>query len=180
MSEGRLKYLEYWVERLKARSQRELAPVNLPVDASQLSGATRVFVQTHHTAISYADGSTQSAYWSFKLPPGWAGRTVAVKILWAPSSTASGNVLWSTDYFLQHAGTPASSTATETDNVASAAPGVADQPVAATVASFTLSGAVDGDAIVLRISRAGANALDTFNTGSPAARLLAVELSVTG
>jgi hypothetical protein len=141
-----------------------------------LSSATSVFVQTHHTAISFADAATQSAYWSVKLPPGWHNRTLVVKILWAPSTTNGGDCLWSTDYYKQVAGTTLSSTATETDNVASTANGTADRPQAATIASYNLSLAA-GDAIVLRISRAGANGLDTF-TG--AARLLAVELSVVG
>jgi hypothetical protein len=154
-----------------------VARVNLPVDAAQLSSATSVLVQTHHTAISYADAATQSAYWSFRLPPGWAGRTMVVKILWAPSTTNNGDCLWSTDYFKQVAGTTLSSTATETDNVVSTASGTADRPQAATIASYSLAALATGDAIVLRISRAGANGLDTF-TG--AARVLAVELSVVG
>lgn len=154
-----------------------LGVVNLPVDGSQLSGATRVFVQTHHTALSFADGSTQSAYWSLLLPPGWAGRTLLVRGLWAPSTTAAGSVLWSTEYYPQGAGVTLSATAAETDNVATAAGGVADRAQAVSLAAFVLSGLALGDGLVLRVSRAGANGLDTF-TG--AARLLALELSVVG
>lgn len=151
--------------------------INLPVDASQLITATRVFVQTHHTAISYADAATQAAYWSVKLPAGWPGRSMVVRLLWAPSSTNAGNCLWSVETYLQHAGTTLSSSAVETKNSAETANGTADRPQLATMAAHSLSNFAAGDGLLLRVARLGANGLDTF-TG--AAQLLAVELVITG
>jgi hypothetical protein len=147
------------------------------VDASQLSSATRVFVQTHHTAISYADAGTQAAYWSFKLPLGWPGRSMVVRLLWAPSSTNGGNCLWSVETYLQQAGTTLSSSPVETKNEPATANGTADRPQLTTMAAHSLASFAAGDAALLRVARLGANGLDTF-TG--AARLLAVELSVVG
>lgn len=148
--------------------------VNLPIDASQLITATRVFVQTFHSAINLADAADNYAQWSFKLPVGWAGLTCTLRVRWAPSTTNTGDCLITTGFYRQADGVTLSSSATTASNAATAANGTADRPQLET-RTHSLSGYADGDSVVVQVGRAGANILDTF-TG--AARLLAVELSV--
>lgn len=156
-----------------------LATVSLPLGAAELSGATRVFVQTNHPSISFADAADQSAYWTFKLPPGWPGRIMSLRLLWAPSSTNTGNCLWQPLIYRQATGVTLLSTSTDFLTTLSAGNGVADraQLVTAWSGDLDLAGFADGECLSLRLLRPATNVLDTF-TG--AARLLALELSVVG
>ena len=152
--------------------------LNLPIGAATLASATQVFVQTHHDAISFADAATQSAYWSLKLPPGWAGRNLTARLVWAPSSTNTGDCRWVIALYLQKAGTTLSASAEDADTSVQAGNGTADRPqVHTNGGTLSLANFAEGDSLSFRVARTGADAGDTF-TGD--ARLLAVELVVTG
>ena len=156
-----------------------LSTINLAVGAAILSGATNVAVQTHHQAISFADAAVQSAYWSLWLPPGWAGRTLVVKMLWAPSTTNTGTVFWLANIYREAAGVTLTNVADDFLSAAPAGNGTADQPQAVTwTGALGLTAFAAGEALSLEIRRNGTDA--GFDTFTGAARLLALELSVTG
>ncbi len=166
----------YFINDAGAAVPAGLAALSLMPGAAVLDAATLVVVQTVHQAISYADAANQNAYWSFRLPAGWAGRTLAVRLFWAPSSTNGGDCRWACQAWVQQSGTTLSSVATVGDQSVSTANGTTDRAQVHT-ATFALAGFNEGDAMSFRVLRTGANAADTF-TG--AARLLSVELSVVG
>lgn len=153
-----------------------LAVLNLPIGAAELDTATRVVVASVHHTVSLADAAIQSANWSLVVPPGWPGRTLTSRCLWAPSSTNTGSARLFAQTYLQRAGTTLSASATTETVVTQAAAGTADRPQLVTL-SMSLSAYQAGDALTFRLGRTGAHADDTF-TG--AVRLVAVELSVVG
>lgn len=154
-----------------------LARFYLPMGAALLATPTVVAVQTNHLALSFPDAADHFAYWSIMLPPGWAGRNMLVRFLWAPSTTNTGACSWHVAYHLQKAGATLSATAVNTSQTDQAANGTADRPQSVATGSLSLSTFADGDGLSIRIGRLGTHVNDTF-TG--AARLLSAELSVVG
>lgn len=158
-----------------------VAAIQLPIlDAFALS-ATLVTVATHHRALNFADAADQNANWFIKLPAGWGGRTITMKILWSSSGASLGNVIWKV-YALKQITTTALSNAADVITAESPSAGinVTDRPVAHTLPPIALSGVTptDGQGLVLGIQRTGTSANDTHN--GLAARLLAAELSIVG
>lgn len=149
--------------------------VSLTIEAALLITATHVTVQTFHRAINFANAADSYAMWNLMLPRGWGGRPLVARLLWAPSSTNTGNCTLQVVYFRQVAGTTLTAVADGSTSVSSTANGTVDRPQAVTFAAMpTVSILADGDALTFGLIRPDAAAPDTF-TG--AARVLAVELS---
>lgn len=142
-----------------------------------LTVATTALVATNNRVIVFAvTGTANQAEQSFPLPPGWAGRTLTVKLWWSSSNTNTGNVEWIVALRLVQHGAALPVAATVVSTFVSAGPGVANQVVKVT-STLSLAGFSEGDAAGLRITRLDTAANDT-HTGS--AQLSAVEFSVVG
>jgi hypothetical protein len=167
----------YFINDAGAEVPAGLAVLNLPVITGHRPGtAVIATVATNTYALGLPNAATPTAVWSLKLPPGWAGRTLAVNFHWAPSTTNGGNcVFFAEAYLIQDAAT-VSAAATVSGTVVSAGTGTVDR---AAIAAITLSLAsfAEGDALSFRFGRLGNDAGDTF-TGQ--ANVLALELSVVG
>jgi hypothetical protein len=154
------------------------AVLHLGLGEAELVGApTRVAVVTNHRAISYADAADTYAAWTFILPRGWAGRNMVAKILWAPSTTNTGNCLWQFLGYRIATGITLLATTAVAVNEVQAGNSVADRAQLLTTGNMSLSAFAEGEGMTFQLQRGGTNGLDTF-TG--AARLLAIELSVVG
>lgn len=165
------------LERLRARPQGSfITGASLPIGGAVLLTATMVTVQTSHRAINLPDAAITAAFWSFVLPPGWAGKTLTVKALWAPSTTNTGNALLAASIFRQAVGVTLSSVATASSGGLQVPNGVADRPQLFTV-SVSLAAFSEGEALSLALVRLGTDGTDTF-TG--AAQILNVQLSIIG
>lgn len=171
------RYVLGQLERLRAREQQGfITGASLPIGGAILLTATIVTVQTNHRAINMPDAASTQAFWSFRLPPHWAGKTLTANVLWAPSSTNTGNALVSVAIYRQAVGVTLSSVAAGSGGGLQVPNGVADRPQLLT-ASISLSAFSEGEAVSFRIQRLGSDGTDTF-TG--AVQILAVQLSAIG
>jgi hypothetical protein len=162
------------------RRQTETFPAGgitqIPVSAvgQMHSAAVVTAFATNWQSLAFPDAASTFAYYTFFLPAGWGGRTLTIKALWAPTNTNTGNAAFNFVTKELISGTTTTSSPFSNVNVASAGTGTIDQPttVSTTVA---LTGLVSGDALQVRVGRAGADGGDTF-TGS--ALFIALLLSV--
>jgi hypothetical protein len=142
------------------------------------SGTSIVTLASNFRVVQFADGGDAFRHYHFFLPPGWAGRTLTVRIMWAPTSTSTGNCRWQVLTKRFAPGTTIDSATTTLTNIDSAGSGVVDRPNGTTPSTtMSLSAYAEGDAMEFRVGRLGTDGSDTF-TG--AANLLAIELSVVG
>ena len=134
-----------------------VATLSLEPDAAFLQSATLTTLLTHHRALNFSASADQNANWYIKLPPGWGGRQIVTRILWASNNTSTLDAVWKTYWLRQANGVALSATANETsgENL-SAGWGATTFPIAKTLAAMTLTGAADGEGIVFGIQRTGA------------------------
>ena len=166
--------LQATVARLEASLGGPLAQMSISAVGEMYSAATPAAFATNWLALPLPDAASTFVYYTLFLPPGWSGRTLTMKVMWAPSSTNTGNVLWQFITKDLIAGTTTTSGVTTSSTATSAGPGTTDMPVLVS-ATATLAGVVTGDAVQVRIARVGGDAADTF-TGT--ANFIALLLSV--
>src|SRR5262249_34916824 len=112
----------------------------------------------------------ESAFTTIKAPKGWNESTVVAQVLWMTETGATGNVVWKVGGAAHSSGSPINIDVSGSDqSVTSAAPGDGyNLTYTAETAAITLTdqspGIMDGDLIILKVTRDATNGSDTLAT----------------
>lgn len=113
-------------------------------------------------AAVFHDAQIDVMDFNFKLPAGWAGKTIVVDFYWATTTTQTNSVYWTAEVRKMVVGTAMPTAAYASGVIASAGTGVANVVIKATTSSFAL--ASDHEMGIIRVYRYGSHASDTLTS----------------
>jgi len=157
----------------------------LPLSKTRLCISPEMFALSGNASLTYTwnvsvvnlpnnDTDTSRCDFNFRLPPGWAGRDLGIRILWCAAGTSTGTVTFNVEARRLYQGAQTNSLTIVTDTLSATGPGVGGQ-VVLTTGSLSLSSWGEGNWVAFRIYRNSAGGNDTLTN---AVYLLAVELRI--
>lgn len=145
-----------------------VAIMELPVGSGELHSATMTTGGTWAVdAWWFSNTADNYVQWGFRLPSGWAGRTLYFAWAWTRSSAGSGNVRWylSAGRLADGVALPSAATVTQAQDIA--VPSGLDT-IQVNYSSISLASWNNDDFISIRFGRDGAHANDTFAANTKA------------
>lgn len=138
---------------------------DLAIDAGQANAAGSAVTLTTFLGSLKASGfpaaTDESVHLSIRLPNNYlAGSTLSPYFEWAPSDGTAGDVDWELEYSIGGNGDTLSTSTTE--STTATASGTADTLARVLLSDISGTGVAAGDLVVMRFTRKGANASDTY------------------
>ena len=142
---------------------------------SSAAGKACIGSAPRYGVLTYADGSTTSAYTHIRLPSDWTGN-VDLVFLYAGDTSSTNNIVWQPATACVADGEDLlNPTFNTTTSATGAGPTTAGQRKSLTFSSITTTGCATGETLVLRVQRLGGDGSDAY-TG--VAQLVAVEMTL--